>query len=182
MLVPCALNTCALNAPAPVRLSVYVYFLCRDQSSKVLRRTSRNQHENCGKLRIQRRRPWISLVIPLLSNRGKPSGASELNGTHRRSKRENSVGASAPKDQRLLFRRKPAQRDPRRRSEIEAFKNTTERSADILKNALAFFAATSKAAKTPVWRRIYAGSSADQRQAQQEFLLSAFPRCDGVKD
>jgi hypothetical protein len=53
-----------------------------------------------GRKLVQRRRKWISLVIPLSPARGKSSRPNEPNATYRRSKREKSTGVSIrnPKD------------------------------------------------------------------------------------
>ena len=95
-----------------------------------------------GRKLVQRRRTWISLVIPLLPARGKSSRPNEPNATYRRSKREQSTGVSIRNRQRSFILRKPASRVPRRRFEIDAIRNHDNGNKGVRTNALEFFGLT----------------------------------------
>src|SRR6266404_665456 len=106
------------------------YVICRGSSVKN------------GRKLVRRRRPWISLVIPLSPAHGKSSRPNEPNATYRRSKREKSTGVSIRNRQRSFILRKPASRVPRRRFEIDTFRNHDNGNKGVRTNALEFFGLT----------------------------------------
>ena len=89
-----------------------------------------------GRKLVRRRRKWISLVIPLSPAPGKSSRPNEPNTSYRRSKREKSTGVSIRNRQRSFILRKPASRVPRRRFEIDTFRNHDNTNKDVRTNAL----------------------------------------------